>query len=195
MSPMPISVHTIDPDKVKTQIEALQQHLRPTTIFYRGTLHESVLQIWKHLFPTATLLICCADEERDIESLACALPLGTKTSWLDQQANSHKVMRTFVEQHTVPATALREALPTATLRYRLRQYAPVPSDHVGHTQYLFRGITNEGRVTLEQEVTRRSSICDHKNILFECVSASSSAPTETLAHVWKEAHIASFSSR
>lgn len=169
---MPISLLTMDPNTGKTQITALQQHLRPTTIFYRGQLHESVLQVWKYIFPMATLLICCADDARDLESLASALPKGLTTTWPDRQVNSHKFMCTFIKQHTETPSAVPESHKEVALRYRQRYYGPTSADHVGQRLYLLRGTTADGRVVLEQEVTRLSSICDQRHILFESVSVT-----------------------
>lgn len=171
MTSMPIVLSTSHPEIVKDQLATIQQQLQPTTIFYRGRLHESVLQICRHMFPTVNLVICRADARQDLESVAHALPSGTMTSWLLRQSNTYRFVNFLLGQYSESQEAASRPVQSFSLRYRQRHYLlPESLRPTFRRDFVFRGIACQGRVNLEQEICHWDSRVNHKIISRQSVS-------------------------
>lgn len=181
MSPMPVSTRTRDPNKVKSRLEAVHRELQPTTIVYRGQPHESVLQIWRYVFPSAKMLVCLEDSVPPISEGAKYLPSNRSTSLVSWWENGQAFMNAFLNDH---APSLSSPERPITLRYR--RYTSAPKAWASSRHYTLRGVIDAKRAVVEHEVLRSDGNFAQRQIISECVSPQIYYPSILKAHVLTE---------
>lgn len=167
MSPLPFPRDGKSRTSVQMRATALQQRLKPTTLFYRGQPHTYVLSIWTYLFPSATLLVCSESGIQTIEAAAEGFPAGMSTRWDAWEKRLRQFEQTFFAEH---AGGLMKPEQVLQLRYR-QHYAYVPMDAATCQRfYVPRAVTERGNIILEHDILRVSPTFRERHIIPELVS-------------------------
>jgi hypothetical protein len=150
---------------VQNRLDAIHQELQPTTIIFRGRLHESALQIWRYVFPSATLLVCIEDAYREIVEGANDLPGNWKSNWHYWAKPNQAFMCAFLDNHGPLLSTLEHAI-----KLRYRHFPLLETKLTWCQRHSFRGVMSEGQIELEQEVLWDNGQYPQKQIIPECVS-------------------------